>query len=419
MRSWSDNWEPAKEHKVTPGAQAKSFVVRDRTDRNRLGFVKEIDNRSRKVRARFVRETVVYETLADVGLPTLFEHNAAEAGGKGPLFLVIEFIPGGTVGDYVRTNGPVGFDQVFAFTVRVARVLRALHAEEMAHRDLKPGNIVLRGGDITDPVLVDFGLSFIDDDGELTTTNETVGNRFLSLPEYAHGGRSPASDVTQLAGVVYYLLTGLYPLGLTDGDGRKPHQTDEGRARLVEVFDGAPLRRLLAVFDRAFSMNVLDRFATVDELLAALDAVVAEEADVSDIERLRADARSRADAAGAGRRAELQPILGEAREALTRAIRATKDGANLSFSQTGASSSVSDDPPFYETRFGLTYEGTADHYVTYRVELRGAGEFVLLIDGVDAWRGNTLHDPGLVEAVERAALTAFIAAEEARQGSAE
>jgi hypothetical protein len=55
--------------------------------------------------------------------------------------------------------------------------------------------VVLRNGDITDPVLVDLGLSFndADEDDDLTRAGEEVGNRFLRLPEHPSGGRDAVS----------------------------------------------------------------------------------------------------------------------------------------------------------------------------------------------------------------------------------
>lgn len=66
-------------------------------------------------------------------------------------------------------------------------------------------------------VWVDFGISFNHtEDDDLTRVNEEVGNRFLRLPEHAPRGSSPVSDVTQLAGLVLWVLTGVEPRALQD-----------------------------------------------------------------------------------------------------------------------------------------------------------------------------------------------------------
>ena len=107
----------------------------------------------------------------------------------------------------------IDVDTGLACVKELASVLNRCHENDFTHRDLKPANIVLRNSDITTPVLVDFGLSFnnAEEDNPLTRLNEEVGNRFLRLPEHRRGGRAPASDVTQLAGIFFYIITGHEP----------------------------------------------------------------------------------------------------------------------------------------------------------------------------------------------------------------
>lgn len=400
MRSWQADWELAPDIKIKSGAQANSFAVRHRTQ-GHLGLVKEVRRARRKSRLRFAREVRIYETLVDAGLPALYEHNADEVDSGNPLYLVIEFIPGGTLQAFVDRNGPSPFGDVLEFTRRVGEVLGALHAEEMAHRDLKPANVVLRDGEFGSPVVVDFGLSFIDDDADLTTTNETVGNRFLNLPEQAHGSRSAGSDVTQLAGIVFFALTGLYPLSLDDGEGHKPHQTTSGRSRLAAVpdIDDSQFRRLLSLFDKAFAMAVLDRYQSVGEFIAAMERIAAPGQPPSDREAMLDVIRSRWLAAGGDRRNEVK-------EALHKALGVVKGVINDIEQQTGvpatrmANHIGADGPiPYMSARMGLAGDGGETRFRDYRVELRGAGEYVLLVDGDDTWRGTDVEDPQLAELV--------------------
>ena len=78
---------------------------------------------------------------------------------------------------------------------------------------------------------MDFGLSFNDaEEDDLTRVGEEVGNRFLRLPEHATGGRGAASDVTQLAGILIYSVSGCEPRVLLDKEYKMPHQRLPARA---------------------------------------------------------------------------------------------------------------------------------------------------------------------------------------------
>lgn len=129
--SWADRWEKHPELRTKRGAQANSFVVFRLNEPSTLGFVKEVSAKSQKARQRFAREVTIYATLVDAGLPVMYEHNVGDVGDhKVPLYLVIEYIPGGTLQDFIEANGPVSFEAAVEFVERVAPVLSALHQEE-------------------------------------------------------------------------------------------------------------------------------------------------------------------------------------------------------------------------------------------------------------------------------------------------
>lgn len=151
-------------------------------------FIKEVRH-SEKIRARkrFRREVTSYEMLVHPGLPTLIEHNGESLEEKSTgLYLVLECIPGDDLATWIAAHGPMPLDLAVTCTTRILEVVAYCHGEFVIHRDIKPGNVMLRNADPADPVVVDFGLSFMDapdESEELTDLNETIGNRFLRLPE--------------------------------------------------------------------------------------------------------------------------------------------------------------------------------------------------------------------------------------------
>jgi serine/threonine protein kinase len=83
------------------------------------------------------------------------------------------------------------------------------HQNGIVHRDIKPLNIFLRA-DHT-PVVGDYGLCYLADGQELTTSQEAVGARFYIAPELEHGPverPQPYSDVYSLGKLLYWLMSG-------------------------------------------------------------------------------------------------------------------------------------------------------------------------------------------------------------------
>jgi serine/threonine-protein kinase len=111
----------------------------------------------------------------------------------------------------------------------------------------------------------------------LTDAGTQIGNQFLRLPEHAPGSdekRDEASDLTQLTGLLFLLLSGITPRQLLNSEGRKPHERRTERSALQKRSD-LNLPWILRVFDRAFELEVSKRFQTAEELKAALVQPVA------------------------------------------------------------------------------------------------------------------------------------------------
>ncbi|MBI3223684.1 MAG: serine/threonine protein kinase [Mycolicibacterium cosmeticum] len=129
----------------------------------------------------------------------------------GLCLLVMEYLPGGTVGERFSTDG---FDTGSAIAVALACAagLQAAHAHGVLHRDIKPANLMFTAGGTVK--LTDFGIAKIvgGDDTLVTRAGEIVGTPSYIAPEQARGQEvSPATDVYALATMVYQLLSGVLP----------------------------------------------------------------------------------------------------------------------------------------------------------------------------------------------------------------
>jgi serine/threonine-protein kinase len=275
-KPWESTWEKIDLLSAGGGQGKVSFVERRGSPPGERRFalkeLKRQDDPER--RKRMHREVAALQTLDHPGIPRCLDSNAAQFDDLDVmLYLVTEFIPGPTLEEYAG-GSPIDPDLAIACTLRLLDIIAYCHFRGVVHRDVKPENIVLRGGEPGDPVLLDFGLSFNEEDrpDSVTLPGQELGNRFLHLPELQHPGlgqRDPRADLAQCCGILFYLVTGELPRTLRDQDGRKPHQRDKALAVLNRL--ALPRRDSLhAVFERGFEHEIDRRFQTAEEMRLSL-----------------------------------------------------------------------------------------------------------------------------------------------------
>jgi eukaryotic-like serine/threonine-protein kinase len=285
-KPWSDDWEIL--NSIGGGGQGQTFLVKSVHDGAKACLKVLSNNKDKERRERFRRECVVLETIEHPSIPKFIASNSSEFRGEQLLYLVTEFISGETLAQSIE-SAILDKDTALDLTSRILSVLEFVHSCDIVHRDIKPDNIVLREKSFSDPVLIDFGLSFNKDYATLSTeTLQQIGNRFLHLPELqldSSNKRNPISDITQVCGILLYTLTGLPPTVLLDEHRRMPHQRDKIRESLAAV-DGA--NELRPVFDRAFRQATSERWQSAMQLRERLESIRTPDANRTpqDIQRL-------------------------------------------------------------------------------------------------------------------------------------
>ena len=131
-----------------------------------------------------------------------------------PPWLATSYVPGPSLYDAVRADGPLPELAVWRLAAGLAEALQAVHARGLVHRDLKPTNVLLAADG---PRVIDFGIARALDGTSLTTTGIAFGTASYMSPEQAGGEEiGPASDVFALGCVLCFAATGGVPFG--DGD---------------------------------------------------------------------------------------------------------------------------------------------------------------------------------------------------------
>src|SRR5438270_5761389 len=138
-------------------------------------------------------------------------------------FLVMELVDGRSLSDVIRDDGPVPPAQAAEIGVCLLDALTAAHAAGIVHRDVKPGNVLVRpDGRVT---LTDFGIASSSGDPSITSTGLLLGSPAYIAPERARGGRpQPPSDLWSLGATLY-----------TAVEGRPPFDKPEAVATLAAV----------------------------------------------------------------------------------------------------------------------------------------------------------------------------------------
>ena len=130
-------------------------------------------------------------------------------------WLVMEYVEGNTLSQLVRQRGKLSPDDAAPLIWQAADALVAAHSAGIAHRDVKPSNILVdSSGKVK---LTDFGIARIASDPSLTQTGMVTGSPAYLAPEIATGGRgNEAADVWSLGATLFHLLAGRPPYEIGD-----------------------------------------------------------------------------------------------------------------------------------------------------------------------------------------------------------
>ena len=243
----------------------KEFFMKDLCNRNEgdsqvsvlsEGARQQVD----RFRQKFLKEA---KTLAALDNPHIIRiYNVFEENGTA--YYVMEYIEDGSLKDLVTARGPLPEAEALGYIRQLADALGYLHRQKILHLDLKPANVLLKGGQTA--VLIDFGISkrYDEEGSQTSSTPAGISRGYAPLEQYNAGGVSrfqPCTDIYSLGATLYTLLTGEVPPAATDVN-------NDGLPALPPHISAQTARAI----EKAMSPRPKDRPQSVEEFLKLLES---------------------------------------------------------------------------------------------------------------------------------------------------
>jgi TolB-like protein len=218
---------------------------------------------------RFLREIRIASRLTHPNILPVYDSGSAD----GLLYYVMPYVAGETLRERIQGQGQLPLADAIRITREICEALECAHGEDVVHRDIKPGNILLESDHA---VIADFGLAravraAVSDD--LSSAGLALGTPPYMSPEQASGGDQVdgRSDIYSLGCVLYEMLSGEPPFTGPSAQAiaAKHLQLPPPPLRTVRPHTPEPV---VAAIERALEKVPADRFQTADEFARALIA---------------------------------------------------------------------------------------------------------------------------------------------------
>ena len=218
---------------------------------------------------RFLTEIRTTANLQHPHILPLFDSGEAD----GLIFYVMPYVEGESLQHRLERERQLPVGEAVGIVRKVLSALEHAHQAGVVHRDVKPANILLAGGE---PLVADFGIALAVSqagDGRITETGLTLGTPHYMSPEQATGERAvdPRSDLYSVACVLYEMLAGQPPFVAATAQAVLAKLLTEDAPDVREHRRAVP-EHVAAAVDTGLERLPADRFQTARAFADALDA---------------------------------------------------------------------------------------------------------------------------------------------------
>lgn len=188
-------------------------------------------------------------------------YDAVVDGGEG--YVVMEYVPGGTLEAFCRADRLLPFDRVIEVVFKATRALDYAYHQGITHRDIKPANILVVSPDAQDIKVSDFGAALFT--AADTTQVSGVGSpAYMSPQQVREMPLTHQTDIYSLGVVMYQMLTGRLPFEASNNYSLLYRITNEAPTPAARVRPEVP-SELDAIVRRAMQKELSDRYQTWTE----------------------------------------------------------------------------------------------------------------------------------------------------------
>ena len=215
-------------------------------------------------RKRFLREARSSAQVRHENVVQVYEV------GEQPLpYIAMEFIPGETLQQRLDRIGPVDVVEVVRIGRQIAEGLAAAHATDLIHRDIKPGNVLLEGGQLRVKI-TDFGLARAADDASISQSGIIAGTPMFMAPEQAKGETlDQRADLFSLGSVLYVMAAGRPPFRANGTLAVMKRVAEDTPRPIREIIPETP-QWLCDVIAKLHAKNPDDRFQSARDVADVL-----------------------------------------------------------------------------------------------------------------------------------------------------
>ena len=249
------------------GGMADIYKAKDITE-DRTVAVKIMKNEfigSEDFIRRFRNESKAIALLSHPNIVKIFDVGFTEK----LQFIVMEYIDGITLTDYITKHGVLKWKDVVHFTMQILKALQHAHDRGIVHRDIKPQNVMLlEDGTIK---VMDFGIARFNRETDKTMSEKAIGSVHYISPEQAKGDvTDERSDIYSVGVMMYEMLTGKKPF-----DGESPvaialmHMQSQAK-KMSEINNSIP-EGLEEITEKAMQKEPSKRYQTAGEMVKDIE----------------------------------------------------------------------------------------------------------------------------------------------------
>jgi len=200
------------------------------------------------------------ENIREIRHDAVVRYSENHRTADGRIYLLMDYIEGPGL-DQKLKQGPMPVEDLLTICQRVSEGLQAAHKRKIVHRDLSPDNIILRGGDPSQAVIIDFGIAKDTNPGaETIVGNEFAGKYSYAAPEQMSGQTDARSDIYSLGALLLANYRGQSP-----SLGANPMEVVENKRKPLVTEDLPPPFKTL--IERMCAPDPADRFQSAAEVL--------------------------------------------------------------------------------------------------------------------------------------------------------